>query len=326
MEQGKQPSAERVVGNLSKEEKHQISFDIEDRFNNQPLEEVEREKTPVELEIISMTNQLTNEVRQSYGLADFDIPSSNIHVVPESKWPEAHKGNNAFFSSIAQGIAAEAQPSNMVFAKNIFHEMIHFKSYNAFQITTGEDPILTEYRAGLVINNRAGDQRYFTNLDEAIVEGITMRYAKKLFSNPLFANEIDQTNNVIAENLHAIDVFGNPLFSDETYYAHVNDEETIKFTDESLSHRDLEINIEEFSYKEERQILGTLIDKIVQKNYDKFNSTEEVFEIFAKASMTGNVMPMGRVVDNTFGIGTLRQIGELDGDLMAQKGFVDSIK
>jgi hypothetical protein len=68
-----------------------------------------------------------------------------------------------------------------------------------------------------------------------------------------------------------------------------------------------------------------LIDKILERNSEKFQDREEIFEIFAKGMMTGNILPVGRLIERTFGNGTLRRIGELDQDIQAQKEFVNSL-
>ena len=86
-----------------------------------------------------------------------------------------------------------------------------------------------------------------------------------------------------------------------------------------------ELTIQCLTYKSERRILNTLIDKILEKNPDKFQDKEEVFEVFAKGMITGNILPVGRLVERTFGKGTLRKIGELDQDLRAQEEFVNSL-
>jgi hypothetical protein len=41
--------------------------------------------------------------------------------------------------------------------------------------------------------------------------------------------------------------------------------------------------------------------------------------------MTGDILPVGRLIDRTFGRGTLRQIGELDSDIDKQEKFVKSL-
>jgi hypothetical protein len=72
-------------------------------------------------------------------------------------------------------------------------------------------------------------------------------------------------------------------------------------------------------------MLNTLIDKLFDRNKDKFFDREEVFDVFARAAMTGRMVPLGRLVDTTFGAGTFRLIGESDSDIQKQIALVDSL-
>src|SRR6266481_7332039 len=94
-------SFERVVGSVSDAEKENIRREFDDQFDDQAFESLvgkEREKTPEELRIITLANQLTNELRKEHGLADFDIPAQNIHIIKEDEWPQ-YKGASAIYVS-----------------------------------------------------------------------------------------------------------------------------------------------------------------------------------------------------------------------------------
>lgn len=82
---------------------------------------------------------------------------------------------------------------------------------------------------------------------------------------------------------------------------------------------------ESFAYQQERKILNTLVDKIFERNPEKFQDREEVFEVFAKGMMNGNILPVGRLIEKTFGNGTLRRIGKLDQDMKAQENFINAL-
>jgi len=325
-------SFERVVGNISEAEKEQILRDKGERFDDQSFEDLkgkEREKTPEELQIISLANETTNEIRQRYGLEDFDIPPENIHVITEEAWPR--EKSTAFFNSMLQGVAMREKLSNVAFMKTVFHEMLHFKSYNAAQVPDGENPELDEYRLGLTVCTRDGKERYFVNLNEAVTEEMTKRFMKKLLTNPLFADEIRQTRDVMTMHRQAITDSGKPLFDGDTFYAEVQGDKSWRESVDRLFGRRVlgsgvtKIAIEGFTYRSERRVLNTLIDKIFERNLDKFQDREEVFEIFAKGMITGNILPVGKTIERTFGNGRLRQIGELDFDVRAQQEFVDSL-
>jgi len=326
---GKFSSFERVVGNVPETEKEQILRDKGERFDDQVFEDLkgkEREKTPEELQIISLANEATNKIRRKYGLEDFDIPPGNIHVVTEEAWPR-EKGV-AFYNSMLQGVAAREQPAKIVFMKKIFHEMLHFKSYNALQITRGENPELDEYRVGLTVHTRDGKRMYFMNLNEAVTEEMTKRFATKLFDNPLFAEEAKQTKDVIMRYPRAVTGSGEPLFDADTFYAEVEGKKSWGEAVGSLfgvQEKVKKVTTESFTYQSERRILNTLIDKILERNSDKFQDREEVFEVFAKGMMSGNILPVGRLIERTFGNGTLRRVGELDQDIQAQEEFIRSL-
>lgn len=331
-------SFERVVGNIPKTKKEQLLRDKGDRFNDQVFEDLkgkERKKTPEELQIIFLANEATNKIRQRYGLKNFDIPPENIHVITREAWPKEEKGD-AFYNSMLQAIAVREQPVKIVFMKKIFDEMLHFKSYNALQITYGEKPYLDEYRVGLTVSTRekSKDQRtpgkniYFVNLNEAVTEEIAKRLTTKLFDNPLFFKEVKQTKDVITRYPRAVTDSGEPLFDKDTFYAEVESEKSwseVAGRSFGTQEKPKDITTQSFAYRQERKILNTLVDKIFERNPEKFQDREKVFEVFAKGMMTGNILSVGRLIEKTFGNGTFRRIGRLDRNIKIQEDFVNSL-
>ena len=53
---------------------------------------------------------------------------------------------------------------------------------------------------------------------------------------------------------------------------------------------------------------------------------EEVFDLFASAALTGNLLTIGKLIDKTFGLGTFRKIGEMGNDQAVQKEMFDLIQ
>jgi hypothetical protein len=315
----KPSSIERVVGNISDTEKERILQERAEMFDDQVfdgLDGKEREKTPEEQRIISLANEITNQVRAKYGLGDFNVPPKNIHIVREEAWPNE---GMAVYNSMLQAVAVCERREKIEFMYGVIHEMIHFKSYNALQMTSEEDSKLAEYRLGLTVETRDGKIMYFKNLNEAVTEEITKRLAGelvKMFSkDPLFAEEINRTRDIISRYPDAIDKDGKPLFDDDVFYAEVR----------GVDGNKTNIRTTAFTYKHERKILNVLIDKIFEKDAKKFKDREEVFEVFACGMMTGNILPIGRLIDGSFGVGTLRRIGELDKNIDGQLKFVSAL-
>jgi len=319
-------SFDRVVGDISDKEKNKIFRDKHESFNDQVFEDLEhkeRKKTPEEIQIIALANKMTNEIRQKYGLGKFDIPLDNIHIINEDAWSTREDGV-AFYQLMSQRIVLKEQSAKIVFVKKMIHEMLHFKSYSALQVTKGDHLKLKEYRSGLTMNTRDGKKNFFSNLNEAITEEITKKLVVKLFDHLLFAQEIKETNNVIEKYSRAVTASGEPLFNKDTFYAKT---EYGKLKNESskTQHKTQRISSERFTFSKERKILNILINKLFEKNADKFQSTDEIFEIFAKGMLTGNILVIGKLIDRTFGSGILRQIGELGKDIDGQYKFVDSL-
>ncbi len=322
-------SFERVVGDISSEEKENIKKEFNDQFDDQAFESLvgkEREKTPEELRIIGLANEITNKLRKEYGLDDFDVPAQNIHIIKENEWPK-HRKESAIYMSVLQGVVSREHEASLVSFAHIVHEMVHFKSYNAAQVTESEEPELMEYRGGLRVNTRDGKTGYFRNLNEAVTEEITIELMLRVLHDPLFEKEIKQTEDLGSRYPDAVTADGEPLFDDDTYYARLVDETTLKDKVGRLLGKERSRNISalKFSYPRQRKILNELIAKLFERNAQKFGSADEVCAVFTKGMMTGNLLSIGRLVDGTFGRGTLRKIGELDEDIKTQEEFVKSL-
>lgn len=324
-------SFERVVGDVSEAEKERILREKAEYFDNERFEIVvaeEREKTPTELRIISLANRFTNELRRRYGLDDFDIPPGNIHVIKEDA--RAHFEGPAVYNPSLQMVAVREDHSRIGFLHRMVHEMLHFKSYQALQVTTGAAPEVAEYRAGLVAKSRDGARTYFTGLNEAVTEELTKLVVLDHARDPLFAKEME-TTRVLAQrhSQRAKTDSGEPLFNEDTYYGSILGRTSWR---EAIGHligasekSKGTIETRHFSYRSERRMLGALIDVLFARNPARFQRRDEVFDLFARGMMTGNLLPLGRLIDSTFGKGTFRRIGELSGDRDAQLAFVQAL-
>ena len=204
--------------------------------------------------------------------------------------------------------------------------MLHFKSYNALQVTT-EKGKLTQYRTGLKMRSRDGKRLYFKSLDEAVIEELTKRLVTELKGNTLFEDEVRKTEEIIIKYPKAKSTKGTPLFDKDTVYAEVEDKKSWGASVGrlvGLGEMFKKINTNKFTYPLEREILDIITKKILEKNTDQFDDTEEVFELFAKAVMTGNVLEVGKLIDTSFGVGTFRSIGK-NSSIQTKIEFVKSL-
>ncbi len=59
--------------------------------------------------------------------------------------------------------------------------------------------------------------------------------------------------------------------------------------------------------------LSGLVDDIWNSNRDSYSSREQVMDIFIKAQIDGNLLPVARLVESTYGEGSFRELGEITG-------------
>lgn len=304
-------SIDNIVGAIPEEEKEQILEEYAEKFDNQEFEVIkgkERQKTPEEIELIDVANRLTDEVRTKYGLESFPIPKENVHIIKKNEYPKGRAP--AVYSQHHQAIVICEAPASIAFMNKTLHEMIHMKSYNALQVTTGKDSKLDVYRMGLGVKTRDGGYLYLNDLNEAVTEEIGIRLLGKLREHPLIKKDIEYTRAFVRDRREELTQRGKDLITQDTFYVSA-DEDGIFLT--------------QFGRTKERAILGALIEKIFDVNSDQFKDKEEIFDIFSRAMITGHILQVGKLIDHSFGEGTLRKIAGLDGKLKEQREFVESL-
>ncbi|MFA6447676.1 MAG: hypothetical protein WCW31_05525, partial [Patescibacteria group bacterium] len=221
-------------------------------------------------------------------------------------------GAKGSFDSMFQGMAVRETPRPAEFVNILLHELMHLKSYGALMIKE-PDRTVVPYRGGLTVTTRNELAHYFSSLNEAVTEEL----AKRIFLNadePKLQHIIQVTREFIAAHPDAARDDGSPLFNEDTY--------DVEIVERSRNGLRLETNC--FAYAKERQALRQLVDKLYSHNADVFPDREAVFVVFARASLTGNLLPLGRLIERTFSKGTFRKIAECN-DGAKFKNLVDSL-
>ena len=275
---------------------------MEERFSDQDFERYEgreREKTERERRIVALVDGETNALRRKYGLPDLEVPAENFHLIPAASWDTSN--GTAYYSGREQAVAMRETTSDLGFAKKVFHEMIHFKSYGAVQRKMDTEKF-SEYRTGLVIHGRRGDATYFRAINEAVTEELTKRAMRASAGHELFRKDIEETQRLLSESPNAVDATGQPFFNSDTFFA--------RRLPGNAGDRDIEG--ERFTYVKERKSLRMLAERLHESYPDRFPDAEAAFDAFAKAMLTGNILPIGRAIDRAFGSGTFRRVGEIE--------------
>jgi hypothetical protein len=83
-------------------------------------------------------------------------------------------------------------------------------------------------------------------------------------------------------------------------------------------------------YMNDRQTMFSIFDKLYEKNPERFEgrsseeAEEELFEMLQKAMFTGNILPFGRLFNETFGRGKFREFGHLQ-TTEEQQAFIEGL-
>jgi hypothetical protein len=270
------------------------------------LEGEEEEKTDRQKEIIDFAANSANEMIQSLGCEPLITKSKNVHLLKRGASKEDYvegQYEGGAFDQYTMACYIMKTHSEVKLAVRVFHELIHFKSYHAVRFIgiVGQEARVAEYRLGFGAENRKKEKaKYFLNIDEAIVTELAKRFFRKFLSKcPLLEAEAERINRKIEEEkmLGTSSIRINNVFFpiDDVYYFQMVGENP---------------DIELFGYGKERKVLNRIIDIIFQENRNRFSDREEVFNIFAKVLFSGNMMPVARLVERTFGKGAFRALGE----------------
>ena len=314
-------SVMRVVGkDLTEEDREDILDTMARRFEEQSFEgseDYERPATEEEVHYMRWANEATNHLLRQYGLEPFDVPPKNIHVIRKEITRRRAVAGGHFitkgsFDPMYQAVAVCEAPRSAEFAAHLIHELIHLKSYGALMISEPDRDVIP-YRVGLHMAERHEKATYFKPLNEAITEELT----KHIFLNaeePKLQHILQTTREFAAKNPDAINELGGPLFDEDTYDLEIVGKEE----------RQTKVEVNKFSYAAERRYLWQLVDKLYSQNTESFPDREAVFTLFARAAINGNILPLGRLIEKTFGKGTFRKLAECY-DRDEFKDLVDSL-
>ncbi len=252
--------------------------------------DAEREKTLEEKEIIEAVIKKLNVFLSQYGAKPLDIKETHVHVLDKSKMSDSDvefiektfHGTMAFFERRGQEVIVSGWKinGNLEFANAIVHELIHFLSYNSVIVDDAARSGFAPHRLGLLAQSARLENNpiYFRELNEAVTEELTIQFFQYLKEVPVLAEEC----KIIEEAIE-------------------------KYSDSDISAVRGE-KIYSYAYLKERIRLNNLIKILYEKRKSDFSSEGEVFNVFARAAMTGEVKELATLVETTLGTGTFKKL------------------
>lgn len=270
------PFFDKISGiptNLDKEIKSEInklSLAEVDRLGTK-IEGFEIEKTERDIELIDFVEKSVDQVLAEYGRSKvITIPLTHIHLLTEGGTDTYTQGRLAggAHSETKKNILVDRCDSDVEFCLRVFHEMVHLKSYSAIQLI-----LPTGETTGGIEDYRSGIT-------------VTSRDGTIKYLNNLEEALVGYLTQSFYENVIKVD----PRFNDEI---------------SKIQKGEFSI---ELSRKKEMEGLQKIVDAIFLRNRDMFSDKDEVLDMFIDAQINGNLMKVGRIIEKTFGEGSLRKI------------------
>jgi hypothetical protein len=298
----REQAIEHVAG-VSEEEEKAFQEVFRHRFVEQAQLEGETVMTREEREVIEESLRNLPAFVARYGGRPLPLTADQFHVVDLSQLPEAERQIRQQHSSdydaihqhaiIYRNDPAEVLPE-LEILRRAAHEGLHFNAFQSLQSQPAADGQLAERRYGLASYDAKHDRWSGLELNEAVEEELTIRYCREqIESSKLFEAAKKYSDSLLAfapagERPSADDLVAVDLVEDEV--------EGDKF------------RFYLYGYTEGRQKLNALLDGLVASDKNPFSDREEVFEIFARASLTHDLLTLARVVEDTYGRGSFREL------------------
>jgi hypothetical protein len=280
----------------------------------------EREKTSEELLMLDRARRNVNSLRGKYGFTPIAINAEHLRTIAAREvevGPKIVRKAGTYDSFFEVGFVTDSMESKRYGIgrfQAMQHELIHRGQHQSLRLKRGAN--VDGYKIGIQITSQHPNEQgeylpYLLPLNEAIVEENNRRL---IVSLPVSDPEIGYIARSREEDLEELRQFrrGNPEHKDSDML--LDDEEIVQSSINPITNQP---QIEKFGYYDERQAMWKLFDKIHEKNPEAFpgKSSEEareaMFDMVTKASFDGDVRPFGRLMNETFGLGTFRKYGHL---------------
>lgn len=321
----------RIVGGASIEKKEQVKKEVEQALfshfeslspqEREQFEKLEYPKSEKELALICFANEETSRLMQEAGIEPYDVPVENYHIIPSELYKKAagDSGNATTFNT-KQGIIFDAQEfrDNPVFFGAVaLHESLHLKAHFSMEVQEEGDKVnKTPYREGVTIRalqqhgHHGKYHQHFAGLHEAIVAETEKRLLAKLLDRPELAKEKEWLMSDEAKEMRKKLAEKKEIPEDDIVWVGKkgnDDWETV-------------------SYLRQRDVLNYVCAEIQKQFPDEYHSADDVYKTFLNAHFTGQLLPLARLVEKTFGEGSFRLLGNMDTDKQSGVLHLESLK
>lgn len=269
-------------------------------YRKQSENEAEMEKTEDETAIIASAFGAVTEVVRRYGGRPLELTPGHVHLI---NLLDLSTEEQAGLAGCGGDYDSGRQEANVYFAgasglstsellRRVTHEALHFNSFqSAVEV---ESNLLVARRMGLTYGApTVGVGGVWLN--EAVTERLAKALTKeRLAHDKIFRDDASLTRDLLSK------------MSSETDHDDVVGFEII----DPAGDRGTTVRVHQFAYPDERQKLERLLSDLAAKRPADFPDREAAFDAFARAYFTGNLLPLARVLEDTYGKNALRRLME----------------
>jgi hypothetical protein len=286
-------------------------------FPPEKIEEIialEYQKSPKEIRMINIANQLTSDLMKECGVEPYDIPVENVHILPPELYKDITKLSSIACAEPSRGAllfnALEFRNNPLFFCSALIHELLHLKAYlsievNESNVNDKNKVIVTPRRQGVIVHStkKVGPQPYFKGLHEAIVAETQKRLLPKILELEDFKEEREWLNSDDAKRIKKEDT------KECAKKNNIPEEDIPELEEDIIWISKLDHKVYRNSYFYQRKVLKYICEEIQKQFPDEFKNPDDVFKLFLKAHFTGNILEIGRLVAKTFGKLSLQVLG-----------------
>lgn len=325
---------DRIVGSANPEvamarHRFEVLKNREAKFEN------EREATPEEKTMIERAIKNIDKLREKHGLPPAGLSLERVKML-ENEVIKVKRSDRSVEMDFA-GMDIPTFQVEVVAVKErrgaakfdmIQHELLHGGSYQSLQRHEGEE--LLNYRGGISVSSRKKDENgelgsFMTPLNEAVTEENARRFTLAIREDDPEVGFVATARKKAFEDFSAI-------YQEKNLNKPKPQEDEL--LEAKINYENQQISVTTSGYPAERQAMWRLFDKIHEKNPDAFSgkspeeARETMFDMVTKAALDGNILPFGRLMNDTFGRGTFRKYGHLQTaqEIVALIDLLDTVK
>lgn len=276
-----------------------------------------------QIEAIRKINNITKQYfKAKFNFNIRDLTPDDIHILKPKDMVEVLKEMGKYNGEVPRGLSMNrhmllsteitevAQPK-LEFIKGIIHELLHtneFKKMTEIKIRTGmnEYKIVSAMREG--VSMRKPDKFQSEWRFQGLSEGITEMFSKEVLhqvvsSDPAYQKEVDDKFSNVFKKVSREELIG--VMGLRSY--DVIDVDVVNRKDGGKKYSWYLSG----TYLEEQELIFFVAANIARVKSDKYKSINEVMDLFFNAQYKGELLPLGREVDEIFGPGTFRLLSAI---------------